>query len=124
MQEEIQAGAVFEVRYPFMRDTYEYFDEEGRHERHSWKPGARLFRGDSDWPARAEAHGVGLMALTVVGAFRPGRYPTRVFYERVFVPPTGEPFGRRGLLMAGIAKFRRIASGYRFAFEVVERPSK
>lgn len=113
------SGDLFSVRYPFVREVITRFDEEGYNEAETWNPGVRWEdAGPEDRGALAD--GEGWMRLLVVDVFKPGRFPTRVFYTRSFVDPDGREFGKGRLLIATLEKFRRIASTYRHPYGIGE----
>lgn len=58
------------------------------------------------------------MHVRIVGVFRPGQYPTRVFYEREWVDPDGKRFGKKRLRIATSASFTRMLGGYRHHFTI------
>jgi hypothetical protein len=60
------------------------------------------------------------MILTVVETFKPGRFPTRVFYTRQFIDPDGKTFGKSRLHIVTLEKFRRISAKYRLPYDVDE----
>lgn len=110
---EYKAGQEFRVVYPFIRDTYTEFDEDGGTERPTWRPGCRYetcgYHGDE---SEAVADGDGTQVLTVIDVHKPGKYPTRVFYTVVWVDPDGRQFGKGRLHIATVEKFRRRARGF------------
>lgn len=111
------AGAVFTVKYPFVRGTYSDFDGNDCIEKPTWTPGVR-----HEWISPEDtapvADAVGSMALTVVHAFKPGRFPWRVCFTRQFTNPDGNVFGKSKLHIVTLEKFRRLASGYRIPYDV------
>jgi hypothetical protein len=116
-------GAVFNVSFPFVRDTWmaHDFDEDGAGSREvqTWKPGTRFeARGREGEYTECFADGMGVMVLTVVSVHKPGKYRPRVFYVRRWIDPDGKEFGVRKLRMSGIAAFKTICNGYRFPFEM------
>ena len=109
-------GQIFEVAYPFIRTTYETFDEDGSHENPSWRPGCEYEGrgyGENIW-SEAVADGIGKQVLTVVDTFKPGKYPERVFYTVKWIAPDGAVFGKNKLHIATAEKFRRLTRGYMF----------
>ena len=116
---EFTAGKIVTVEdYPFIRTKFETFDEDGSHFEKSWKPGVEIY--ETPYGTSAIANGKGKMTMTIVDIIKPGRFPTRVFYTREFVAPDGKRFGKRGLKICTLEKFRRLARGYRFYFDVDE----
>ena len=119
-QDGIQAGFIATIRYPFVRDTFIEYTEGGSADLPSWKPGIEVVSaGQYGEVVDAIAHGEGEMTLSVVGVFKPGRFPTRVFYTRKFKNPDGKEFGKGKLHIATLGKFRRLARGFHYAYEVV-----
>lgn len=121
-------GEVFRVPYPFVRGTFTDYtiDEDGvgAQELPTWSPGVRVENWHSptgeDVPVHtAVADAMGAQTLTVVGVYRPGRFPTRVFYERQWVDPDGKVFGKRNCRVTTVPAFRRLAAGFRVEFELV-----
>lgn len=113
---EIREGAFYEVAHPFIMDDYSGPDEGGDYfEGKSWRPGVR---SEASGPEDVEcvADGVGSQRLTVVGIYKPGRFPTRIFYTREWTSPAGKAFGNTRLLIATKAKFSRLIAGYRVPF--------
>lgn len=117
-RKEFIKGQFFEVRYPFVRTEFETVDEDGPYKVQSWKPGVDQILTGPDGESTSTAHGEGTMTLTVVDVFKPGRYPTRVFFTRSFAPPTGAAFGKNKLRVATAEKFRRLARGYAHHYRV------
>lgn len=118
----IQDGMLFSVPYPFVHDTYESLEHDGQVEIVSWKPGVRFedrrANAYCEPEPEAVADGVGVMRLYVVSVHKPGRFPTRVFYTRKWVPPSGNPFGKDGLRVTTLDAFRRRATKYQHTFVV------
>ena len=113
------AGAVFRVIYPFTKSDFETYDGNGPVTVKTWRPGISMEStgyGDVDIWADSE----GEMVLTVVATFKPGRFPTRVFYQRSFIDPDGRLFGKTRLLISTLEKFRRISARYQFVYDVEE----
>lgn len=115
------AGDTFTATYPFVRDTYTATDEEGCHERQTWKPGVRFeplppYGEDTG----AAADGEGLVSFSVVATFKPARYPMRVFFTRQFKSPEGKWFGKSKLHIVTLEKFRRLIRGYRYTYGIGE----
>lgn len=116
---EIAAGDVFAVRYPFTFDIFEFHGEDGIEKRVSWKPGTHVERGDYWDESCSWADAEGEMILSVFGVCALGApYKTRVLYRRQFRNPQGGLFGKTALRMATIDQFRRMASGFRYAYEI------
>lgn len=112
-------GAVFEIAYPFVRETYAGFDGDGYADVPTWRPGIRMEAiGPEDSGAVADA--LGKAVFTVVDCFKPGRFPTRVFFTRKFVDPDGRSFGKGKLHIVTLEKFRRLALGYAHQFGIGE----
>lgn len=64
------------------------------------------------------ADGLGSIILTVVGVFKPGKYPTRVFFTRRWRDPEGREFGKGALRIATVPQFYILAGGYRHDYEI------
>lgn len=113
-------GALFEARYPYVRETVSLFDGDGMAEQLSWKPGTR---GEARGPEDAEmvADAEGTIILTVVGVFKPGRFPTRVFFTRRWRDPDGREFGKGNCRMTTVAKFYELSRGYRHYYEMAKQ---
>lgn len=116
---DLTAGQEFKNTYPFIRDTYTAFDEEGEYQRKTWRPGVSM---EAYGPYGDEvdilAHGEGFQILTVVDVHKPGRYPTRVFYTRSWIDPDGKAFGKPRLRIATVEQFKRLSAGFRYAYDV------
>lgn len=111
----------FEVRYPFIRDTYTEYDVDGPCERKTWRPGVRFEQHAPD-DADAVADGVGAQIVTVVDVHKPGRFQTRVFYTRQWRSPDGRLFGKGGLKVKTLQAFRRLIAGYRYPYAMAGQP--
>lgn len=116
---EVKEGDVFDVRYPFYRDTKEVIDcdEDGcsAHDVECWVPGTWSEPEPPDNSIDV-ADGVGVMRLSVVSVHKPGKYPTRVFYVRTWIDPDGKEFGKRGLRVTTLSAFKRKAAGYGYEY--------
>ncbi len=117
----IEAGNIFKVRYPFVRGKFNGLDENGPFEGESWSPGV-TYEPTYDGDSRCIANGAGEIILSVVSVHKPGRYPTRIFFTRRWRDPDGREFGKPRCLCVTMEKFRRLARGYRFAYEVEPSP--
>jgi hypothetical protein len=119
MSAPCKAGDVFRVKYPFILERVSLFsqDEEGcgSYETDSWRPGISSDVDHGGNPSYA-VDGFGEMVLTVVDVFRPGKFPTRVFYTRSWVDPNGRTFGKSGLRITSIGNFGRLCAGYRYPY--------
>lgn len=129
---DLAAGDVFRVPYPFIRDTYTAFENDGEghygsSEQATWKPGTRIetvYIAPDDCDAVYMADGVGEIILTIISVHKPGRFPTRVFYTRQWRSPDGKEFGKRGCRCAVSEKFRRLARGYLYPFKVDQKKER
>jgi hypothetical protein len=112
-------GEKFEVVYPFVFDpTPLGFDRDGAPtDEGKWKPGI-LWRATGPEDEGAYAHAVGKQVLTVVGVFKPGRFPTRVFYTQAWIDPDGRKFGKNTCRVMPIEKFRRRTRGYGIPYQL------
>lgn len=112
MSAEVVAGAVFAVRYPFVRDTFSLPDFEGDDEVFpTWKPGC-AYRSYGLDDTEGFCHAEGQMELTVIDVHRPGKYPTRVFFTRQWITPEGKRFGKTNLRIMTLPAFKRRAAGW------------
>lgn len=116
-----EPNSVFDFPYPFVRDTFQEMDADGTAEIPTWKPGVRCEydRHEND---RTFADGMGAQIVAVVGTFKPGRFPLRVFYTRKWRDPDGKEFGKGACRIASIAAFRSIIGGFRHKFEMTMPP--
>lgn len=115
-------GEVYEVAYPFVRDTYNCldYDEDGGGIVNvpTWKPGVRI-EPDGQGDCQNNADALGTMRLTVVSVHKPGRFPARVFYTRAWVNPEGKVFGKTKLRMTTAGAFTILTRGYRHSYVLV-----
>lgn len=119
----VEPGSIFRAGFPFVRETYTEYDEDGPCDRLSWKPGTRVENSGPE-DTKLVADGVGSIVLTVVSLHQPSpRYPTRVFFVRQWVSPDGRKFGKTRCRMTTVQAFKRLANGYRFPFEIETLPS-
>lgn len=116
-----EIGSVFRVDYPMIRDTFTDYDESGAFESQTWRPGVR-YEQDGPDEVRAFADGLGQMVLTVVGVYKPGKFPTRVFYTRQWISPEGKPFGNGSLKVTTTDVFRRRSEKFQVGFTLVGDP--
>lgn len=118
MHAEINEGAVFEVApFPFVVERARGCDEEGYFEFNTWRPGVS---GDDGF-GQKHANGEGAMILTVVAVFKPGRYPTRVFFTRKWRAPNGKIFGSNALKVATVAWFKQRLRGYLCPYSIEKK---
>jgi hypothetical protein len=119
----VKAGEVFRVKYPFVRCEVDVGDPDpegqGFATISSWKPGVEFVAcGPYGEDAEAICHAEGEMILTVVDVFKPGRFPTRVFYTRQWVSPERKAFGKGGLHIATAEAFKRRATKYMHEYRI------
>lgn len=113
----IKDGDEFRVKYPFVSCVYSGYDERGEFQEDSWRPGCKsVLMPDCDtaWFANAE----GQMVITVVGVFKPGKFPERVFYTRKWIDPDGKEFGNGKLRIATTPTFKKRIMGYYHQYEI------
>ena len=114
---DLKPGTSYQVSYPFVLSSHTKvdFDDPEPHgwKVPSWKPGTehRFVYPDTE---EMVYHGQGFMVLTVVDTFKPGKYPTRVFYTRSWIDPQGHTFGKTKLRMTTVSHFKTLARGYRY----------
>ena len=117
-------GDVIEAAYPFVRDTFMEFDEEGGVEVPTWKPGVRHQNGVQRHGYEPEidtvADAMGHIILTVVSIHKPGRYALRIFYTRRWRDPDGREFGKNACRVTTSGAFRALGRGYRHPFALLE----
>ena len=116
MSTVIEVGKTYEVACPFLRDTFESYDEDGPTSEPTWRPGIRWETyGDGEWQeSQAEADGIGRVLYTVVDLHKlPRPFPPRVFFTRKWVSPDGKTFGKGALRIMTAEAFRRRLTGYR-----------
>lgn len=116
----IAEGSTHSAAYPFCRDTAYLPDEDGMAEVPTWRPGTRNEHIDDDFWIAADA--MGEMLLTVVGVYKPGRFPTRVFYTRQWKDPEGKVFGKGKLHITTQQHFRSLLRGYRHEYHLEDGP--
>ena len=107
----LKIGDIFEVPYPFVRETIDLHGEEIE----SWRPGVGFEMVSHDDGA-AFAEGLGKQIVEVVSIHKPGRFPERTFYTRKWETPSGKLFGKPGLRVKTTHAFRRLIAGYRHGF--------
>jgi hypothetical protein len=119
---EFVCGQEHRAPFPFTRDTYEGppDDPEGTMfvKVPTWKPGAEL--GADEYEEWCVADGVGEVVYNVIAVFKPGSFPTRVFYTRNWIDPDGKRFGKNKLRITTAHHFRTLINGYRHAYELTE----
>lgn len=115
---DIETGKQYKVVYPFTRDIYGEWTEDGLIEHDTWRPGTRpkpIYPDDAEDVADAE----GLMILEIISIHKPGKYPTRIFYTRKYQDPDGKVFGKGRLHIASVDKFRRLSAKYYYDYRVL-----
>jgi hypothetical protein len=124
MADDFKIGAEIEVGHPFVRGmfTEHVGDGEGgwsEVSRPTWEPGIRheWVQPDDTEPV---ADAVGSQILTVVSVHKPGRFPERVFYTRLWRDPDGREFGKGKLHIKTAQAFRRLIRGYRHEYRVAD----
>jgi hypothetical protein len=117
-REAIEAGDMFTVECPYVREVVSLPDEEGGHSELSWRPGVVFETIVTNWgeTTRARAHGLGSVTYTVVSTHvLPAPFPARVFFTRRWRSPDGREFGKRRLITMTRAQFSRRLNGYKAA---------
>lgn len=105
------AGDLIEVPHPFIREAYTTRDCDGEQELIGWRPGIRNEPVPPD-DAEIVADGVGAQILTVLGKYRAGKFPERIFYTRRWRDPDGREFGKGKLHIRTVGAFTSLARGY------------
>lgn len=119
---ELRQGDVFDVEWPFLRDTEairenaagraEYGDNYGGG-RWEWKIGTRVeSEGGGFFHTECDAMGRARFEVVHVCAM-PGRYQDRVFHKRTLIDPDGKEFAGRDLRCVTIRQFKRYIAGWR-----------
>ncbi len=116
-------GDVLRIKFPFLREWYDFYDEDGPCKGKTWNPGVRRELVDPG-DAVTIADGEGEMVLEVVGVFKPGRFPTRVFYTRHFIDPDGNKFGKSKCHIATLGSFHKRAKGYAVPYIIEHSKNK
>lgn len=121
-----QPSDVFTFAYPFARDTFSEMDEEGTTESPTWRPGVRFEDvGHGEYCHTATyADGMGQQTVSVVGIFKPGKFPERIFFTRKWTDPSGKVFGKGKLHIATVGAFTNLIRGYRHEFDLAEGGAK
>ena len=120
----IEAGQEHRAAFPFIRTTYDAMPDDCMInampvEHPTWRPGVeheQCNSGDT-W---SFAHGDGEVVYSVIAAFKPGKYPSRIFYLRNWIDPDGKRFGRNNLRISTTQHFRMLLKGYRHDYEIEE----
>jgi hypothetical protein len=121
MDERIKEGAVITIAHPFVRDTVDLCDGEDFYKKDTWVPGVRHEAcGQYGENSEAVADGIGAQTLTIVSIHKPGKFPTRVFYTRLWRDPDGREFGKGKLHIKTAQAFGWIIRGYRVEFYMAE----
>ena len=112
-------GAEIEVAYPFVREEYHGFGEDGPFKRMTWRPGTR---SEPVYPDDAEevADAIGTQIITIVSVHKPGRFPARVFFTRRWRDPDGHEFGKANCHIKTEQSLRRRCRGFGYEFRLEE----
>ena len=115
---KLEIGSEYRVKFPFTKGVYSGYDEDGPFEEKTWQPGCR---GENVPPDDAElvADGEGEMILTIIDIHKPGKYPERVFYTRMWRDPEGKEFGKGNLNITTSQAFKRRATSYGYPYRVL-----
>jgi len=109
----------FRRPHPFTRCVSDWWEDGELVQKYvRWRPGAWGTEIIPPDDARAFAHAMGECVFTVQGEYKPGRYPTRVFFTQQFVDPDGKPLKASGLKIKTKSAFKRQVDGLPFAFEL------
>ncbi len=122
---DITENAVIEVTYPFIRTTYDSYDElEGTHAKlPTWQAGVggMDFNGYSGTFRAFGANAEGQMILTIVSIHKPGKYPERIFYTRQYRDPDGKIYGKTNLKIMATRSLKRYFKWFGEPYEIVDR---
>lgn len=83
-----------------------------------WRPGAWAQKADGPDSAVAAAHAMGTCRFDVLGEYKPGRFPTRVFFTQTYIAPDGTELRGRGLRIKVKHHFVRQTQHIGFEFEI------
>lgn len=115
----INVDQSYDIVFPFLVTTFSPLPEsdgEGGvsfpEERETWRPGWAPYA--NQYTEGSYCHGWGREFRKVVSIHKPGRYPERVFYTRLWLDPDGRAFGKGSLRMTTTAAFKSWASGARY----------
>lgn len=119
MTDDIDHSFLIEITYPFVKETLTVYDEEGPHERTSWRPGTRV---EPVYPDDAEmvADGMGFQIITMIGEYSPPRFPKRIFFTVKWRDPRGHEFGKNRLRITTAGAFRTRCRGFRHEFKLLK----
>lgn len=117
-----ETGQTFSVAHPFCRDTFSDKDCDYT-QSPTWRPGIRQgpWRNPDGGSELQEADAMGHQLIEIVGTYRPGKWPVRVFYTRQWRDPDGKVFGKPRCFIKSQAAFTRLLSGYRVYFDLHDR---
>lgn len=124
---EFFCGSEHRAPYPFIRTTYEAMPDEPESapvERPTWRPGVEHDNVEPYGSTITYADRMGEVVFTVIGVFKPGSFPTRIFFVRKWVDPDGKVFGNNKLRITTQQNFRQLIKGYRHEFEMSEYESE
>lgn len=122
---EFVCGSEHRAPFPFVRTTWEAPPEDPcemdaePNIQPTWKPGVEHDNIDQ-YSTVTYADGVGEVIYAVIAVFKPGSYPTRIFYLRSWIDPYGRRFGSTKLRVTTQQHFRRLIKGYRHDYEMAE----
>jgi hypothetical protein len=112
----IEIGDKFAVLYPFLRCKFTNYMDEDQAELDSWKPGIEMVGiYPDDSAAACDDHG--WLLSEIIGIYKPGRFPRRVFWQRKWQDPDGRVFGGK-LQITTEEKFRRLNTRYQHDYEL------
>lgn len=120
MKTEFVCGQKLNAPYPFIRTTYEARPDDIDSlpvDRPTWRPGVEHDYVD-EYSSRTFADANGEVEYTVIAVFKPGRFPSRVFYTRTWVDPDGKRFGKQKLHITTVQHFKTLIKGYRHEYEM------
>jgi hypothetical protein len=120
---EINIGDEIEIPYPFVLEDFHGMEADGPTIRKSWRPGTRV---EPVYPDDAEqvADGMGCQIMKVVGIYKAGKFPTRVFFTRSWVDPKGRSFGKHKLCIMTKDAFRRRCKGFIYEYRLMTEEEK
>lgn len=116
---EVNIGDEIKIQYPFVREEYTEWSEDGPSTSKTWCPGTRaraVYPGDAEMMV---ADGMGKQIIKVVGIYKAGKFPTRIFFTRSWLDPSGKSFGKHKLCIMTKGAFKRRCSGFQHAYRIV-----
>lgn len=118
-----EPGQIWQMQCPFIQEEISLPDVDGFAITKSWRPGLRYEPvAPDDYKPVCDGSGHEFREIIAVVPI-PG-WPTRIFYTRHYLPPTGPRFGKKRLRVTTAANFRRWTThGYGSLWNDLDRQS-